>query len=111
MTVVFRFVLFLFLVSVVSCGGEKVCSGLNPEIGKYNTSKKIRKGRRSVHSNPEKEAVKRHSKQVKHKKPRNGGKSVPLNHGIFGGIHIGGSAYAGGGAHIGGGNENNQQKR
>ena len=96
MTVAFRCILFFLLVGFASCGHEKVCSGLNPEIGKYNTSKKIRKGKRAVHSNPEKEAVKRHSKQVKHKKPRNGGKSVPLNHGIFGGIHIGGSAFASG---------------
>ena len=99
MTVVFRCVLFFLLVGFASCRHEKVCSGLNPEIGKYNTSKKIRKGKRAVHSNPEKEAVRRRTKQIKKRKPR-GGKAVPVKHGIFGSIHIGGSAFAGGGGRV-----------
>jgi hypothetical protein len=111
MRAIIRCVLFLLVIGFISCRHEKVCSGLNPEIGKYNTSSKVRKGRRQVHSGPEKQAVSRHAKQVKHKQPRNGGKSNPVRHGISGVFHFGGRVSAGGSAHVGGGGESNKQKR
>ncbi len=107
-----RCLVFLLVFAFVSCGPHKVCSGLNPEIGKYNTPKKIRKGRRSLHSGPEKEAYHRRAKKMKKRKSRPG-KSVPVKRGIFsfrfgGSIHIGGG---GGGVKVGGGgNVQAQQK-
>ncbi len=100
-----RCLVFLLVFSFVSCGTHKVCSGLNPEIGKYNTPKKIRKGSRSLHSGPEKEAYHRRAKKMKKKKSRSG-KSVGVKRRLFT-FHFGGSAHIGGG---GGGNVQAQKK-
>ncbi|CAN5907854.1 hypothetical protein BH11BAC7_BH11BAC7_08120 [soil metagenome] len=67
-----RCFIFLIAFSFVACGPRKVCSGLNPEIGKYNTSQKLRKGRRKLHSGPEKEAYHRRTKQIKKRKSHPG---------------------------------------
>ncbi|MDQ3111137.1 MAG: hypothetical protein M3R17_14685 [Bacteroidota bacterium] len=100
--------IFIFVIAVVSCGPHKVCSGLNPEIGKYNTSKKIRKGKRSLHSGPEKEAYRHRVKSMKKKKQR-GGKAGGARKGFFG-IHIGGGGRRSGGSIGGSGNIQVQQK-
>lgn len=97
----------LIAFSFASCGTPKVCSGLNPEIGKYNTSKKVRKGRRSLHSGPEKVAYNRRSKQIKKRKPRPA-KSGSGKQGLFN-FHLGGSG--GGSIGGGGGNDNNQRQQ
>jgi hypothetical protein len=81
-----RFVIFLFAFSIVSCGTREVCSGLNPEIGKYNTTQKIRKGKRHLHSGPEKDAYRHRVKTMKKRKPR-GGKAGNGGGGLFG-IHL-----------------------
>jgi hypothetical protein len=62
------FLLFIFLFLFSACTPEKPCSGLNPEIGKFNTARRIHKGRKSVHSKPEKKAVHHREKQVKSRK-------------------------------------------
>lgn len=108
MSVFVRCFIFLLVFSSVSCGPQKVCSGLNPEIGKYNTSKKVRKGRRSLHSGPEKEAYRRRAKQMKKKKAR-AGKSVLLK-GRFLNISIGGGRSRSGSIGGGGGGNVQQQK-
>jgi hypothetical protein len=64
------FVLLLLAFSVIlaSCRPHRVCSGLNPEIGKYNTKKRLNKGGRRLKSRPEKAAMKYRKKQLKHRK-------------------------------------------
>lgn len=109
MTVLIRCLVFIFAISLASCGPPKVCSGLNPEIGKYNTSKKIRKGKRSLHSGPEKDAYHRRSQQIK-KNKRRAGASNPKKHGIFS-IHLGGRSKRSGGGGGGGNNDNVQQQQ
>jgi hypothetical protein len=104
----------LLFLSFVSCGPHKVCSGLNPEIGKYNTSKKMRKGGHKLSSGPEKAAHRRRVKQMQKKRRKKGpGKSVPLRR-RFIKFNIGGGGNSGGGTvsgSIGGGNDNKQQQK
>lgn len=101
------FPLFILIASLVisSCGSEKLCSGLNPEIGKYNTSKRLNKGGKSLKSKPERESLRRRKKQVKKKK---GGFSAKGRYG--GGIQIFGGGLRGSGSISGGGSANVQQK-
>lgn len=69
-----RFRLFLFLLLagsftlLPSCRHPEVCSGLNPELATIGTVKKVRKARKRMGSNPERESLKRREKQMKHKK-------------------------------------------
>ncbi|CAN5433326.1 hypothetical protein BH09BAC5_BH09BAC5_01160 [soil metagenome] len=100
-----RLSILLLAICIYSCKPTKPCSGLNPEIGKYNTSQKIRKGKRSLHSTPEKEAYRRRSKQLKHKKSR-GGKAGA---GGSSGIHIFSSGFSAS-AHVSGHASVNKQK-
>lgn len=100
--------IIVIVFSFASCGTHQVCSGLNPEIGKYNTSKKIRKGRRSLHSGPEKSAYSRRAKQVKKRKSRVGNSTVGKQ-GVFN-FQVGGGRRSGSGS-IGGGNDNNQRQQ
>jgi hypothetical protein len=72
MNLFLRCIIFLVVLSASACGPHKVCSGLNPEIGKYNTPQKIRKGKRSLHSGPEKDANRHRAKTMKKRKKRGG---------------------------------------
>lgn len=113
MPFIIRFFILLFFISFAACKPQKVCSGLNPEIGKFNTVEKIRKGKRSTHSTLEKDAVQRRKKQVKKHKSWGLSKTTGSQKK---GIHIGGrlqiniggkSGGGGGGGHI----NNNVQQR
>src|SRR5688500_7165912 len=102
-----RGVIFLLLLSFVSFGGHKVCSGLNPEIGKYNTSKKMRKGGHKLSSGPEKAAHRRRVKQMQKRRKRKApGKSVPLKRRFIKFSLNGGGGSVGGSGGGGGGNDN-----
>jgi hypothetical protein len=111
MRLVIRCFIILIAFSIIGCEPHKVCSGLNPEIGKYNTSKKIRRGKRHLHSGPEKEAYRRRAKQMqKRRRKKRGGKAVPVRHGIF--IHIGVKSRTAGGRFSGNiGNDGNSNKQ
>ncbi|TND02580.1 MAG: hypothetical protein FD123_4042 [Bacteroidetes bacterium] len=61
-------ILLCSLLAFPSCKPAKVCSGLNPELASHGTVKKVRKARKRVGSNPEREAMKRRESQMKHKK-------------------------------------------
>lgn len=89
-----RFCILLLLISSVllSCGPRKLCSGLNPEIGKYNTSKRLNKGGRTLKSKPERDSLRRRKKSMKSK----GGFSAKGRYGGSGGIHIFGGGSIGG---------------
>lgn len=99
-----RIVLLLCLVlsvAIFSCRPEKVCSGLNPETGKYNTHKRLRKGGKGLSSKPERNSL-RHRKQMMKKKREFSAKGR-----YGGGFHIfGGSAHAS----VSAGGSSNMQK-
>ena len=101
----FQLLPLVFLFAFASCAPEKPCSGLNPEIGKFNTARTLRKGRKTVHSKPEKKAVHHREKQVKAKKQKfsakgkyGGGASGGFHFHIGG--HVGGRASGGGSANV-----------
>lgn len=62
----FGLVLLAVSLAFASCKHE-VCSGLNPEVGKYNTTKRLGKGGRSLKSKPEKDALKRRRQRLKNR--------------------------------------------
>lgn len=62
LTIFFLSVSFL----IVSCKGEKVCSGLNPNVSTYNSNGKIRKGSKGM-SAPER-AARKHRIKANNKK-------------------------------------------
>lgn len=103
-----RLLILILILSFVSCTHEKVCSGLNPDIGTYNSSKKIRKGKRTAHSDPEREAIRRRKKTVKKQKSWGLSKTTGKPKGIF---HFGGRLHIGGGGHVGGGGGNISQQK
>ena len=95
-------VFFIFSLSLIfSCAPYKVCSGLNPVTGSYNSSKKMRKGRKSLHSDPERSAYTHRQKEMKKKNAVNG-----RNHSTMGGAIKAGGGFSfhigGGGAHASG---------
>ncbi len=99
-----RCLTFVFLLTFIACKTEKPCSGLNPEIGKYNTPKKMHKGKKSLHSGPEKAAYQHRKDEMKRRK-KGGGKTGGIKHGILG-IHFSGGGHKSSG---GGGNESQQK--
>ncbi|HTL80927.1 MAG TPA: hypothetical protein VL651_04445 [Bacteroidia bacterium] len=85
------FSLLMFL--MVSCGTEKVCSGLNPTLATYNSNGKLRKGGKGM-SAPERQARKHRMKSNK-KKSGLKSRSAYSGHGLFH-ISFHGHAHAGG---------------
>ncbi|HTF02790.1 MAG TPA: hypothetical protein VK826_02160 [Bacteroidia bacterium] len=68
-----RILPFLLLAAMIfaSCGGEKICAGLNKETGKSNTSKGARRGNRGGYKTPgELSARDRQKKRIKKSKRR-----------------------------------------
>ncbi|MBI3509031.1 MAG: hypothetical protein HY064_00090 [Bacteroidetes bacterium] len=90
---------FIFLLA--DCRGEKICSGLNPELATYNTTKRLRKGGRSLHSEPEREAHRHRMKTMK-KKSKTKSTGAYSGHGFFHlNLHLfGGHAHASGQANV-----------
>ncbi|MCX6310989.1 MAG: hypothetical protein NT084_05060 [Bacteroidetes bacterium] len=88
----------MLLFSFIACQHEKVCSGLNPETGKYNSYSKVRKGKRTAHGNPEKQAIRRRQKSIRKQKGWNLSKTTGKPTGVFqfgGSVHGGGSSSGG----------------
>jgi hypothetical protein len=61
----FIWILILPLVFTYSCGPHKVCSGLNQELGKNDTKKRLRKNGRKLKSKPERDSHRRRKVSVK----------------------------------------------
>lgn len=90
-----------------SCGGEKLCAGLNNGTGKANTSKGARKGNRGGYKSPrELTARDRQKKRIKKRnrqsgrKSRGGGNTTGKKKRVSIGLNIGGkkgSVHASGG--------------
>lgn len=56
------------LFALSSCRQHKQCSGLNSEIGKYNTHHRLRKAGRRLKSRPERSSLKYRKRQLKRRK-------------------------------------------
>src|SRR5947208_3124481 len=109
MPTVFRIFIFLICISLASCMGKKTCSGISPEVGSYDTAKKIRKARRHAHSAPEKAAETHRLKTVKNHKSSKLTKTTGKQGGL---LHLGSKHKKGGSSghkqktHDGGGGGN-----
>lgn len=101
----FSFIIGLLLcIALVlgSCGGEKLCAGLNNGTGKANTSKGARKGNRGGYKSPrELSARDRQKKRIKKRnrqsgrKSRGGGNTTAKKKRVSLGFNIGGGRTSG----------------